>query len=436
MSGAASAGWRRKACLACTRAKRQCTKATPVCRRCADKGLICQYPFVKQVSAAIEPGPAGRPIELESVHATGGGTPVAWQETPESQLNEVDYLDLSPDTLLVPELGPEVLQQELLKPPSDPNDRWFLSPESFVESHIVLDPNDVGPVDESELRRYTEDVQAWLRQWAAEGHCPLIHRQLYRAGPMPHTIRGAYTALATYYHAKTARNQDVIRRIIDDNAAQLVDDEQQADGSTGTMPPRPRDTMAHLARTQALLAYQVVRFFDGDIRMRAEAEKHIPVLHSWADELLRAAASDLNCEGGHGTTALNMSILTASSDPESISWRLWIVAECVRRTWLTAGILQGVYLTMRQGWAGCPGGLCYTARKGVWDADTAFAWSRACRSRSPLFVPSMCTSHLLTVARPCEVDEFASAMLLTHDPEKLKRWVFEAGGAAERMVGP
>jgi hypothetical protein len=40
-----------------------------------------------------------------------------------------------------------------------------------------------------------------------------------------------------------------------------------------------------LGRTQSMLLYQIIRLFDGDIMLRAQAQKDIPLLLAWIDDL-------------------------------------------------------------------------------------------------------------------------------------------------------
>lgn len=50
-----------------------------------------------------------------------------------------------------------------------------------------------------------------------------------------------------------------------------------------------------LIRVQALLLYQTIRVFDGDIRLRANADKHMDMLHNWNKHLadLRDDSNDV-----------------------------------------------------------------------------------------------------------------------------------------------
>lgn len=42
-----------------------------------------------------------------------------------------------------------------------------------------------------------------------------------------------------------------------------------------------------LARTQSLFLYQIIRMFDGDVLLRTQSEKDMPLLQTWLNELCR-----------------------------------------------------------------------------------------------------------------------------------------------------
>ncbi len=60
-----------------------------------------------------------------------------------------------------------------------------------------------------------------------------------------------------------------------------------------------------LARTQALFLYQIIRLFDGDVTLRAQGEKDIPLLRTWLDDLYRICENlrDLAELGGSAVRA-------------------------------------------------------------------------------------------------------------------------------------
>lgn len=92
------------------------------------------------------------------------------------------------------------------------------------------------------------------------------------------------------YLKKTTSNEQVVTHIIEDRATQLLQDyavpaaesRQEHDG----MVTNALDILEQIARVQALLIYQFLGLYDGDIRMRYLAESLIPELYSWVQQLL------------------------------------------------------------------------------------------------------------------------------------------------------
>jgi hypothetical protein len=79
-----------------------------------------------------------------------------------------------------------------------------------------------------------------------------------------------------------------------------------------------------LARTQALFLYQIIRLFDGDVALRSQAEKDMPLFMTWLDELCNMRD---NLEGPEISEDSSMKI------PQTIDWEvsagLEIVVDCL-----------------------------------------------------------------------------------------------------------
>ncbi|GAB1320962.1 hypothetical protein MFIFM68171_11172 [Madurella fahalii] len=322
-----------------------------------------------------------------------------------------------------------------------------------------------------------------------------MHSQLYR-GWMPECVEDAYTSLATY-HAAAPGAKATALHIIEERVNRLIrsqppDECNVAGLSSGFLV----DTPTHLARTQALFVYQLVRLFDGDIRARARAETHIDVLHTWANRMLESAR--LDCAAAEllstspaeqsGMMLLPMSSTTTNDDlfqvrstpstdtaamshdgnalslpsnpfllPPHAStpllWHAWITAESIRRTYLAATFMQSVYNTLKQGWSICPGGAAFTALNGLWDARSGYAWLEVLQSSlrastegggegilskglSPwALIQSLEGWRVLEAARPEEVDEFTRAVLeISYGVERVEGWCF--GHRRGREAGP
>ncbi len=401
-------GWRRKACLACTKSKRQCNKQTPICRRCRERNVPCQYPRVRQISTLSDDDQAwetsGSVVFVDEPWLGAGlGTDLDIDSFLSSSHVDTDLLQLSTQE----SARPRILVKD--------KDLWFLTSRSWSLRHIDIQrqPECLDGVD---LQQYVSSVQAWLQQWVSEGHNSFIHRQLYRLS-VPRCIQDAYTVLSAYLSRKPG-SEDMTFRIMQERVGQLLR-EYPVDSAVGTS--------EQLARVQALLIYQAVQLFDGNIRMRAQAEHHIPLLFEWVDQLWENAGLDLKNEGS-GIVVSSANAL--GTDAASLSWRLWILAESIRRTCLTAKILQSVYMTMKQTWVDCPGALFFTARQGIWDAPSAYSWSKACQASEPLFASSADSENLFG-AKHGNIDAFGHAMLaITFGRDRMESWLGESSRAA------
>ncbi|UKZ73025.1 hypothetical protein TrVFT333_000664 [Trichoderma virens FT-333] len=412
-----SAPPKRLACIPCTKAKRKCSKQTPSCHRCKDKHIVCRYPapriappydlvFSQDGAVSVIPTPSdGNPLP-----------------TPPSQLGE--NLDLehsqihAANTDIARSVAPGTA--DALQNP------WFLSPSSWTIDHKTGPiPSQIYFSDEA-LTYFIGQLQVWLKQWTTEGRCPFIHSQLWRIH-LPESVQDAFTALSSY-HSKTPATEKMVLRIIETRVNNLVGG--QNPDSVGDFGVVMLDPACHLARTQALLIYKIIRLFDGDIRARAQAEKNIDTLALWARQLWQSA--------GLGLTANHHKDLVNRSNPDpvgtqlrtdgslSCTWQAWIFSESIRRTYLAATLTEAVYMTLKQGWAPCPGGIIVSCGAGLWDAPSAFAWMNHYQSNPVNTIRCVDGEQLFSSVRASDVDEFCHAtMIVSYGLERFERWCNE-----------
>ncbi|KAI6086195.1 hypothetical protein F4821DRAFT_239068 [Hypoxylon rubiginosum] len=444
--------WRR-ACVGCTRSKRQCTKGVPACRRCIDRGIPCVYPPARRTNGVVRtvaPAPAPADLQDPSLADSSATAPLTTHEhdsTGSSSSTGAEDIYFPPLQLtqadICETLGPSPLQPSFNDDddtdgatPGILKDAWFLTPESWVADY-TLPEMEPEVVQDLILQRFVDGVQDWLRDWVTKGSSPLHHWHLYRE-KMPRHVQDAYTAVATYHAAETPATRSTTARVLDDRVAQLLQDQ-----AVVTSQPAGREAMDvfdHVSRVQALLAYQAIRLFDGDVRMRAQAESLIPTLALWSRQLLESAKDSLARRPARFLAAF-LSAENASADgfsrvaksggdaAEEAVWRAWVLVESVRRTWLVANYLQEIYLHMKRGWGECPGRVRFTMRAGLWEAPSPHAWASACRERGALFLESKQTERLVFDSGPEDVDAFSLVMLeLSYGVERIERWL---GGAKE-----
>ena len=105
--------------------------------------------------------------------------------------------------------------------------------------------------------------------------CPFIHPALYREH-MPKCIESCFSMCALYT-GRNEKNMPVVMQSVHSGLGEIMD----AQGNNRDFLPENEQ----LARTQSLLVYLIVGLFDGDIMLRAQAERKVALLLTLVGEL-------------------------------------------------------------------------------------------------------------------------------------------------------
>lgn len=456
-----------KACCACARAKRKCGKQIPTCGRCQSRGIRCDYATARSSLTS----PPDREVQMSLDKGAQPDFQIASRASAPTQADALDALLLDTNTLFhlsgddnamhidglfSPNLNvsiPSSIASFNPKSSAPPLPR-YLAPDSWEFDHH--DTSDHGPPYCSDvLNSSIKGIQEWLVTWVRTGACPFIHTRTYKH-QSPRCVQDAYTTLSTYQN-RTPENKAIIAVLVEERINQLRNDQPTpisgAEDNSSFLALTPFE---HLARVHALLVYQAIGLYDGDIRLRHVAETQVPTLNSWLRQLIKSAQSaaregpekfihSLLFPSNHtqrgpilsrSTTRPSpevgvMTNISAGSilSPEDIAWYAWLFAETIRRTWIAACTIQTVYLTLQVGWAPCPGGVPITARDGLFSADSAYAWSSKCggtekhEQAETDFVRRGQSSWIFEQRSPEDVDEFARLTLeITFGLERVERW--------------
>lgn len=274
----------RRSCFNCVKSKRKCDLATPRCQRCLTRDLHCDYGKAEDGTgtsnqshhALGESRSAGIPLDSVDIDPQlsldiGSGTPVVGQNdflTEEAiiamQMNFNPPLQVPTPTTRPSSWSPLAIEDEI-------------SEDTDIEDRIVFLPEDdyitCGDSHMDRVRFGIGQLKTYTDLFCRTAHTAFIHKQLY-AEDTPSVIQDALSVCALYA-AKNKQNERFVWRFITQKAHELAN---------RTMPfHSPMDL---LASTQALMIYQIIRLFDGDIRQRADAEACDPILNSWADQLV------------------------------------------------------------------------------------------------------------------------------------------------------
>lgn len=306
---------------------------------------------------------------------------------------------------------------------------WFTSANTWEVEPPILP--DLSPSNIRNMKRHAEALREWLTEWVDTGSNSYIHPQLY-ARRFPRCTQDSYTTL-TCYSQRTKQNENIALQIVEERAKELV--ESHTDSITISLSAaRPElDAFEQLARVQALLVYQLIGLYDGDIRLRYLSERRIPILNQWMKQMI-STASQTPCLGKQlvGPEVISSPGLTHS---RNLLWYSWILAESMRRTFIIASGIQGIYLIMQQGRSSsCSGGMMFTTRLGAWEAQSALAWEKICSEKNVGLMKTADLHRLFTEAGPGDVNDFTKMILRTTlGAERVNLWEEEGAQSIEYL---
>ncbi|KAE8376382.1 hypothetical protein BDV26DRAFT_294130 [Aspergillus bertholletiae] len=463
---------RQKSCNACVRSKRRCDKRTPQCTRCAAKGLSCLYlPAASGPSNVNIPRP--RDVNAEGLFtapgqpsivsaAEGGFDHFSPQEDPfassaanadNSQMSlvgptvsfDLPFLDFDNFTNYMAFTAQNSGTQPWhTQPIQNPTSLATVSRMSSLPRHA----SHQFPVDDisenfqpwrlyqsdSKIRFMTKAIKDIPRVFARTTETPFLHRHLYRK-TTPRSMVTLYAAVSVYVTHNDS-NRDWALRVLTQGVDDLMAVHKEAashsrchgarqshepttnpaahaqdQGLTGMGTGVENALYEKLASTQALWMYQVVRVFDGDIGLRAQAERDMATLESWLLEL-----------ENYRDNLTEMCLLDEAEvrGRAPKSWASWIMNESLRRTILMGYSFIAFYGLLK--WSGCkdadmpdPGHFVrvhrWTASGALWRADSSPAFFLAWHRERQTFVPNFFIGEFARVAKPVDIDPLSWIML-------------------------
>lgn len=192
--------------------------------------------------------------------------------------------------------------------------------EELLVPNLVGDLGEVQPISGmvQSWQWVIEQLKGYPRAFARHAETPFIHRTLY-TDTTPRPIRAALGVCAAL-ECLGESNESMFFRVLDAEVLDLL----QPPPSSMT-----RTLLEDLAKVQALVLYQIMRLFYGNLSRRILAEQQADVLKAWSLQLLRRADDELR-----------------QSPP---TWETWIQAESIRRTVLLAFTLYGINSIFKHG---------------------------------------------------------------------------------------
>ena len=333
ISGGASKS-RQKNCYGCVQAKKRCDRRAPICSRCAERKIACisgKPTAPSQLNRAdfLEPSTVIPSMGRLDVEGPGWH---AFLPGPSSQLHPypLGVAPIDPQLGLASAAPGSIQDSELMGATIDGDismgaflnnladdtlqDRWLAQP---GEGCSPERPS--TPADQEVIRAYEkmsscvclysrfpcrqmlelmvpqDNIEPWrmydpkqplhniitrvkrvTREVATQNSTPFLHRHLYRDYVPPCML--ACFAANVLYENRTEATTSMVMRALEDGVRELIETEARRLVAT---------PLERLARTQALFLYQIIRLLDGDVMLRTQAEKDIPLLQTWLCDLGR-----------------------------------------------------------------------------------------------------------------------------------------------------
>lgn len=286
-------------------------------------------------------------------------------------------------------------------------------PSSSVIEDIVSqqNPNRIGQIiSDTTAQARVEFAAKRLgvvpKTFSEQGQTMFIHRVLFQERTPP-ALQDALSACALY-RLKNMENQVLVFRNLEHRRQQLI-------ANTDMLLASKMDLLEAL---QALILYQIIRLFDGDIRLRAQAEADEPVLMTWAAHLRLRTRQ---------VQAPPPAPVESQPSPEitSTEWRRWLIEESSRRTVMTAFMLKGVYDFLKLGYDTVPDlQMSFTAQATLWNSQSEISWLRAHSEGERLEVRVTHWDEAIAKAKPGDLEEFGVLiMAMLKGMEATRKWL-------------
>jgi hypothetical protein len=196
-----------------------------------------------------------------------------------------------------------------------------LPPDAPASSSIHIYLGSLGEVQpiESSMPAWQwviKELKSYPQEFAQRTETIFLHRELYSIS-LPQAIRAAY-GVSSNHCLTPESNQEMLFRVIDAEVLELL------------KPSRGTELLDELARLQAFVFYQTIRFFHGGLEQRSMAEQQQSLVMTIALKLLSRSQTEIG-------------------DNEAGNWRTWVLAECIRRTAIVVYFLYGINSVFRDG---------------------------------------------------------------------------------------
>ncbi|EXF85955.1 hypothetical protein CFIO01_06003 [Colletotrichum fioriniae PJ7] len=419
---------RRKTCTACIKAKRRCDHGQPACLRCSRRNIACDYsaPPTLSISKARnrelvaqsakprrqnnQSSVAPSPAPLLDDDAGSSTSLIPWSHNPDlvhlemEDLEDIDF-DLAFDELITTDA---FLEEPLIASSLTPK------PDDMLVPSYDSAPGSLESVIANRLQYALDEIRKVPTTAVMENQAPWSHPYLYRAH-MPRDMQDAQACCALYI-AKNKINSSFVLRTIQARAHELL------------ASPIPKNRLDILARLHAILLYQIIRLFDGDISMRASAQHTLSSL----EHTILALLPFVKWEPEQPATGPAQDY---AGCPTKDFWQEWIFQESARRTiFFTCFFLVAYSVLIGTLTNGCEERYVFcqswTMSAHLWKAPTVVDFAVAWKEKQHLVITKQGFEEALRDAAADDIDAFGRILLVgALGIEDARLWFYNRGGS-------
>ncbi|KAF7882143.1 hypothetical protein EAF00_011659 [Botryotinia globosa] len=312
---------RKKACTACVKAKRRCDLLLPACSRCDIKNLSCVY--VNELSRKKSTRSSQR-AKSTTIPAESITTAQIFTDSYEACLDSLSY-----DNIPLLDYQDQQSNRDLTSWYSTSNNTLSFPPNiSFQTTNPLasLDPQTLP----AQITYISTQLKSFVSAFALHSHNSFIHplssHHLGKPLPTPYTDALSICALHTLGspHAFS---------ILDSKISDLISSSEKD----------------YWGSSEWLIAVQVIRLWSSNERQMKNAERHIPLLMQWTNQLQIEYVGLL--AHGMDTRLPTDDAHSKDSKPQDYAER-WVLLESIRRAVMISMVIQCVYGGMKDGYIG------------------------------------------------------------------------------------
>ncbi|KAF2814569.1 uncharacterized protein BDZ99DRAFT_494531 [Mytilinidion resinicola] len=400
---------RQKSCARCVKSKRRCDLTQPSCLRCTRQHFTCSYPSrpaFNAIPVAEDNSPmpdssidnVASPFDMSLIQGHRNTSVQSRQDTclldldVNAGLESIGILHDLRNTSPMPENQQTIIRS--IRVPQAGECRWELTPSSYARISYAIDRMKQAPAT-----------------MVLENQTPWSHPLLYE-DCMPRVLQEAHATCALYL-ARNETNSAFFARHVIDRVKEL------------TSSPPPTAPLDILARAHALILYQAINAFSGDLQLNAHVCPTFPHLE---ESIYALYASLQSSETPPSPTLISLYPATTARQ----AWRAFILRESSQRTLLILCQFM-ILLHLLQGRSYCFDHACVTSKittsAHLWNAGSTIEFASAWNEKRHFLVADLDFSEVLEGAGPEDIDVFGRMILVTIlGRDDMLGWFAERGG--------